>query len=48
VQAGEEEVGERSPVKIRPVRLPPWAAGRRPKMTTVASGSPKPGIGRAQ
>ena len=39
---------ERSPVKIRPVRLPPWAAGASPITTTRARGSPKPGSGRAQ
>ena len=38
----------RSPVKIRPVRLPPWAAGASPTSTTRAAGSPKPGSGRAQ
>ena len=39
---------DRSPVKTRPVRLPPWAAGARPATTTLASGSPKPVIGRPQ
>ena len=38
----------RSPVKIRPVRLPPWAAGASPSTAIEASGSPKPGIGRPQ
>src|SRR3712207_6687510 len=39
---------ERSPVKKRPVRLAPCAAGARPKTTKCASGSPKPGTGRPQ
>jgi len=34
-------------VNIRPVRFPPWAAGARPTTTSRASGSPKPGRGRA-
>ena len=38
----------RSPVKTRPVRLPPCAAGARPTMSSRAAGSPKPGTGRAQ
>src|SRR3954453_11701834 len=38
----------RSPVKIRPVRLPPCAAGASPTMAMVAAGSPKPGTGRPQ
>src|SRR6185437_8165062 len=33
---------ERSPVKIRPVRLPPCAAGARPSSRTRACGSPNP------
>jgi hypothetical protein len=37
-----------SPVKIRPVRLPPLAAGARPTMSSEGSGSPQPGIGRPQ
>ena len=32
-----------SPVKTRPVRLPPWAAGASPTSRIRASGSPKPG-----
>ena len=39
---------ERSPVKIRPVRLPPCAAGASPRIRTRAAGSPKPCIGRPQ
>src|SRR5436190_1505070 len=39
---------ERSPVKTRPVRFPPWAAGARPSTYTRARGSPKPGTGRPQ
>jgi len=35
-------------VKIRPVRLPPWAAGARPTSSILASGSPKPASGLAQ
>ena len=35
-------------MKIRPVRLPPCAAGARPRISTRAAGSPKPGIGRPQ
>ena len=38
----------RSPVKIRPVRLPPWAAGASPRMRIAGAGSPQPGIGRPQ
>ena len=38
----------RSPVKTRPVRLPPWAAGASPTMRIRAAGSPNPGTGRAQ
>jgi acyl carrier protein len=37
-----------SPVKMRPVRFPPCAAGARPTTSTRAAGSPKPGTGRAQ
>ena len=37
---------ERSPVNIRPVRLPPWAAGARPTTRTSACGSPSGGTGR--
>ena len=37
-----------SPVNMRPVRLPPCAAGASPTSSTRASGSPKPGSGRAQ
>ena len=39
---------DRSPVKIRPVRLPPCAAGASPTTRTRAAGSPNPGSGRAQ
>ena len=39
---------ERSPVKTRPVRLPPWAAGARPTTSSRARGSPKPGTARPQ
>ena len=46
--AANRKSPERSPVKMRPVRLPPCAAGARPKTTMRASGSPKPGIGRPQ
>jgi hypothetical protein len=35
-------------VNMRPVRLPPLAAGARPISSTRAAGSPKPGSGRAQ
>ena len=38
----------RSPVKIRPVRLPPWAAGARPTTRTRGAASPQPAIGRPQ
>ena len=34
-----------SPVKTRPVRFAPWAAGARPSRSTRAAGSPKPGNG---
>ena len=37
-----------SPVKLRPVRFAPCAAGARPTRTMRAAGSPKPGTGRAQ
>src|SRR3954471_10526497 len=47
-RAAKRKSPERSPVKMRPVRLPPCAAGARPRMMTRASGSPKPGIGRPQ
>src|SRR5919206_54562 len=46
--ARKSQSPDRSPVKIRPVRLPPWAAGASPATTTRASGSPKPGMGRPQ
>src|SRR5262249_37600567 len=39
---------ERSPVKTRPVRFPPCAAGASPSTSTRARGSPKPGTGRPQ
>ena len=39
---------DRSPVKMRPVRLPPCAAGARPRMPIRASAGPKPGTGRPQ
>jgi hypothetical protein len=35
-------------VNIRPVRLAPCAAGARPRIAIVATGSPKPGSGRPQ
>ena len=38
---------ERSPVKIRPVRLPPFAAGASPTISTAAWSTPQPGIGPA-
>ena len=38
----------RSPVKIRPVRFPPCAAGASPRISTRASSSPHPGTGRPQ
>src|SRR5690606_941134 len=38
----------RSPVKIRPVRLPPCAAGARPTMSTRGCSSPHPATGRPQ
>ncbi len=37
-----------SPVKFRPVRFAPCAAGARPMRTMRAAGSPNPGTGRAQ
>ena len=37
-----------SPVKLRPVRLAPCAAGARPTSTMRAAGSPNPGTGFAQ
>ena len=46
--AANSQSPERSPVKIRPVRLPPCAAGASPTTTIPARGSPKPGSGRAQ
>jgi hypothetical protein len=39
---------ELSPVKIRPVRFPPLAAGASPTTMMRAAGSPNPGTGRAQ
>ena len=39
---------DRSPVKTRPVRFPPCAAGASPTMASRARGSPHPGTGRAQ
>ncbi len=39
---------ERSPVNTRPVRLPPWAAGARPTISTRGRGEPQPGIGLPQ
>ncbi|CAM5522304.1 hypothetical protein STENM327S_09368 [Streptomyces tendae] len=39
---------ERSPVNIRPVRLPPWAAGASPTISSLASAGPKPGTGLPQ
>jgi hypothetical protein len=38
----------RSPVKIRPVRLPPWAAGARPTISSHGFAAPQPGTGRPQ
>ena len=35
-------------MNIRPVRFAPWAAGARPRSSTRAPGSPKPGSGRPQ
>ena len=46
--AANRKSPDRSPVNIRPVRLAPCAAGARPTTSTDASGSPKPGTGRAQ
>ena len=46
--AAKSQSPERSPVNTRPVRLPPWAAGARPRTSTRAAGSPKPGTGRPQ
>jgi hypothetical protein len=46
--AANRKSPERSPVKTRPVRLAPCAAGARPSSTTRAPGSPNPGIGRPQ
>ena len=39
---------ERSPVNIRPVRFPPWAAGASPTISSRASAGPNPGTGRPQ
>src|SRR3954469_10755855 len=39
---------EPSPVKTRPVRLAPWAAGASPTRRRRASGSPNPATGRPQ
>ena len=36
---------DRSPVKTRPVRLPPWAAGASPTTARAAPGVPEPGQG---
>ena len=38
----------RSPVKMRPVRLPPCAAGARPTISTRGCSAPQPGTGRPQ
>jgi hypothetical protein len=38
----------RSPVKMRPVRLPPCAAGASPTINSRAVASPNPGSGRPQ
>ena len=46
--AAKRKSPEASPVKTRPVRLPPCAAGASPSSRMRASGSPKPGTGRAQ
>ena len=37
---------DRSPVKMRPVRLPPCAAGASPTTSDAGRGSPNPGTGR--
>ena len=46
--AAHRKSPEASPVNTRPVRLPPCAAGASPTSRIRASGSPKPGTGRAQ
>ena len=46
--AANRKSPERSPVKTRPVRLPPCAAGASPTSRTRAPRSPKPGTGRPQ
>ena len=45
---GHRKSPDASPVKTRPVRLPPCAAGASPTSRIRASGSPKPGTGRPQ
>ena len=43
----KESLPLRSPVKIRPVRFPPWAAGARPTIASSRGRSdPQPGMGR--
>ena len=37
-----------SPVNMRPVRFPPWAAGARPTRRSRADAFPRLGTGRAQ
>ena len=46
--AAHRKSPDASPVKTRPVRLPPCAAGASPTSRIRASGSPNPGTGRPQ
>ena len=46
--ARKSQSPERSPVNMRPVRLPPWAAGASPRIKTRAFGSPNEGTGFPQ
>ena len=46
--AANRKSPDASPVNTRPVRLPPCAAGARPRRRIRAAGSPKPGTGRPQ
>ena len=46
--AANSQSPERSPVKTRPVRLPPFAAGASPTIRALAWGSPNDGTGRPQ
>src|SRR5439155_12724313 len=48
VQSPVQEFPAPVPVNARPVRFPPWAAGARPTIRTLASGTPNPGTGRPQ